>query len=223
MSDFVLIPSMRRVFIPMLYQAANHSSSAISAPTGMSTPFGPTHPSPWKDLGVVLDFHRRQERITSIRGWPRVFLKMKTNLVGIFSIVAAGLLAGCSTFSSRVEERRATFAALSHDDQIRLKAGTINVGDTPDMVYLALGKPDEKRINKTAAGNEEAWIYRLYSQEYRGEAYYRWLPYHAWGGRRARYFYGPISEPVYESVERELARVVFRDGKVSLVSQTQGK
>jgi len=62
-------------------------------------------------------------------------------LISSGALWCLGALAGCSTVSSRIQEKSAAFAALSPVKQDALRQGTIEEGDTPDLVYIALGKP----------------------------------------------------------------------------------
>lgn len=63
----------------------------------------------------------------------------------------------CSTSDSRIQERGAAFAQLDPATQAAIRRGELAPGFTPDMVYMALGRPW-----KTEAGPEgdERWIYR---------------------------------------------------------------
>src|ERR1044071_9082890 len=102
---------------------------------------------------------------------------MKTRIALMAMAVAASslsFLAGCSTFQSRARVRSETFESLPPGEQQRLKRGTINVGDTQDMVYIALGSPEERRTTTTADGDHQTWIYRTYWEQYEGTA---WLGY----------------------------------------------
>jgi len=151
---------------------------------------------------------------------------MKSRWMGLYvGGFLAGMLAGCSTFSSRVGEKRAVFEGLAHADQIRLKTGAINIGDSPDLVYIALGNPDERRIHKTATSTEEIWIYYIYRDPSRGGSHFYWQSYPGWyGGRRRAHplYYRPLWEPMPLLQESEFARIVFIEGKVSSVNQREG-
>ena len=68
----------------------------------------------------------------------------------LLAAAAALLLAGCSTFESRSKEKAAVFNSLDTSTQERLKKGEIALGDTAEMVYLALGNPDERTIREAA-------------------------------------------------------------------------
>jgi hypothetical protein len=68
-------------------------------------------------------------------------------------------LAGCgSTMTQRIEEKSGEFAALTPEEQAEVKAGVIKVGQSKDVVYMALGQP-----SVTEAGEGmETWVYRNY-------------------------------------------------------------
>jgi len=131
------------------------------------------------------------------------------------------LLTGCNTFERRAQKKADVFAALSPEAKVRLENKVINVGDSPDMVYIALGTPDEKRVTTSATGETVTWLYNRYWQEYRGEAY---------GGfvrRTVRdpqtgatsFYLEPVSRPIYAEREEPIMRVLFVDGKVTVVEQ----
>ena len=132
------------------------------------------------------------------------------------------LAAGCSTFERRAEKKSATFNALDTATQVRLKAGQLQVGDTEDMVFISLGKPDEQRQRTTPEAQTVTWVYNNYWQEYRGEAIV--------GSRRVEvrnksggvsYYYEPIRQPVYETRQQERLRVTFAGGKISVIEQAK--
>lgn len=133
-------------------------------------------------------------------------------------------LAGCSTFERRSKEKSYVFNALDPATQARLKERNIAVGDTMDMVYIALGVPDEKREKLERTGSETVWIYNAYWQEYQGEALlgYRRVVFFDRRSKTYRVFYEPVRESVYSQHEEERIRVVFKDGKVTVIEQAKG-
>ncbi|HEY0968980.1 MAG TPA: membrane lipoprotein lipid attachment site-containing protein [Opitutaceae bacterium] len=140
----------------------------------------------------------------------------------LFLVVAAAL-AGCSTFERRAEEKSATFNQLDEATRQRLKDRDITVGDTQDMVYIALGVPDEKRDRLSLDGSETTWVYNAYWQEYQGQAlvgYRRHVVFDP-GSRRYRVYYTPVSQSVYAEREEERIRVTFNNGTVSSVEQVK--
>src|SRR5687767_4276483 len=96
---------------------------------------------------------------------------MKTPLPFVTTLLAAvtlSLLAGCNTFKSRARQMSGVYDQLPASEQQRLERGSINVGDTPEMVYIALGNPDERRDVLTADGSQNVWVYKTYWQQYEG-------------------------------------------------------
>ena len=85
----------------------------------------------------------------------------------IVHIVAAGALAlffaGCMTAAERRAERinqnQALFMQLDSAAQSRVSQGLIAIGDTPAAVWLALGEPDKRTSDTTAAATVEIWQY----------------------------------------------------------------
>lgn len=138
-------------------------------------------------------------------------------------LLALTLLSGCNTFERRAQKKADVFATLSPETKARLENRAIQVGDSFDMVYIALGEPDEKRQTTTAKDQKVTWIYNQYWQEYQGEA--------SGGFRRVAvrdkltgtysYYYEPVSRPVYTQRQQAYLRVVFTDGKVSVIEQAK--
>jgi hypothetical protein len=133
---------------------------------------------------------------------------------------AALLLSACSTISSRINEKSTVFNSLDPATQAQIQHGDIGIGFTPDMVYMALGKPDAKRYRRTADGTAETWIYSTYYDYYDGFAY---AGYHRWGGWGPRGFYrmywGPVYPPAYSPLSNDDIRVTFRNGTVASIDQ----
>ena len=87
---------------------------------------------------------------------------MKKPSLLIFALVACAF-AGCETTSgpsARIQEKATVFGTLTPYQQANVQKGVIEVGDTPDMVYIALGQPS-KRTTPDAADNE-LWTYEKY-------------------------------------------------------------
>ena len=85
----------------------------------------------------------------------------------IVHIVVAGALAlvftGCMTAAERRAERinqnQVLFMQLDSATQSRVSQGLIAIGDTPSAVWLALGEPDKRTSDTTAAATVELWQY----------------------------------------------------------------
>ncbi|MDB6095035.1 MAG: hypothetical protein JWM32_2597 [Verrucomicrobia bacterium] len=78
---------------------------------------------------------------------------------GVCVAVLAIVSACQNTIASRAQEMSATFASATPEQQQTMKEGWLNYGFTPNMVYIALGKPDEI---KTTEHKEKIWVYRNY-------------------------------------------------------------
>ncbi len=82
-------------------------------------------------------------------------------------ITSALLLAGCaSTPQDRISQNRAIYESFPAEVQRKISAGQVDVGFTPDMVSLALGKPDQKLIRADAGGQSEVWVYEKHKPQF---------------------------------------------------------
>ena len=114
-------------------------------------------------------------------------------------------------------------STLDSATQARLKAGEIRLGDNEDMVYLARGTPDEKKLTTTTSGQTNTWVYNRYWQEFRGDTV---------GGVQTRLRRDPttgvtttymeqVYRPVYTDRIQAILRVTFAEGKVSAIETPQ--
>ncbi|HTQ31857.1 MAG TPA: hypothetical protein VMI53_11670 [Opitutaceae bacterium] len=141
-------------------------------------------------------------------------------------LLLAGLglaLAGCSTIDSRIREKQDSFNRLDPSTQAKLRQGIVEVGYTPDMVYIALGSPDERHELTTGKGDETTWIYKTYYEQYEGMAHvgYRRIVFFDPATRIYHIYYEPVSTPVYSEQEEDNIRVTFVNGKVASIEQTK--
>ncbi len=149
---------------------------------------------------------------------------MNRRLLSTFMLAASlGFLAGCQTVDDRIKEKPEVFAKLDTATQDKVKQGIIDLGFTEDAVYLALGKPDQRRESITADGKSTTWIYNTYYERYDGT---RFAGYH----RRVyfdrhlntyRVYYQPVYADVYRPEVEERIRVTFQNGKVTVIEQTK--
>jgi hypothetical protein len=145
---------------------------------------------------------------------------MKTALRVLLSVFVLAL-AGCSTVGSRIKEHATEFNQLDPETQTKIRQGTVAVGFTPNMVYMALGAPDAKRHRLSRGGSTETWIYNTYYQTYEGTQlvdYHRWYRYDRFH-RRYFVYWGPAYADVYRTHREEKIRVTFRDGEVASIDQ----
>lgn len=134
------------------------------------------------------------------------------------------LFAGCQSVESRIKEKPEVFASVDRATQEKIKQGIIDLGYTEDMVYLALGNPDQKRESVTASGRTLTWIYNTYYTRYEGTAmmgYHRRVYFDPYL-RTYRLYYMPVFADTYSEDKEERIRIVFTDGKVSSIEQAKG-
>ncbi len=152
---------------------------------------------------------------------------MKTRFL-IFALSAVALLlgSGCQTVDTRIKKQPEVFAKFDPITQDKIKHGIIDLGFTEEMVYLALGTPDKKREIVSTQGRAVTWVYGTYYQSYYGGFY----GYGGYGGYYGHYgpgywpyrgFYYPGYSSVYVTTHDDRLRVVFKDGKVSVIEQTK--
>jgi hypothetical protein len=145
---------------------------------------------------------------------------MKTRL---FLVLAMLAFAGCSTFQKRAGEKSAVFAGLDAATQENLRKGVVELGYTKDMVYIALGQPDERKEKVAKDGKDETWIYQAYSTEYRGTAtvgYRRWATYDP--VRKVLWtYYEPVTQDIYRDHIEDRIRITFHGDKVSVIEQVK--
>jgi hypothetical protein len=146
--------------------------------------------------------------------------------IHLLSLLALLAFSGCQTVETRIKEKPAVFASLDKTTQDRIKEGVIGIGYSEDMVYLALGSPDQVRESVTADKHTLIWIYNSYIPHYDSAfmtSYYRYpygypYPYYY---RPYAYYYPPYAlGPTYTEKEERI-RVTFNDGKVSAIDQVK--
>ena len=148
-------------------------------------------------------------------------MKLPLSLSLAVAAVAVSLFAGCNTFQSRARQMSGVYDQLPASEQQRLERGAINVGDTPEMVYIALGNADERRDIMTADGTQTVWVYKSYWQQYEGTAWlgYRRVIVPARNGRGYVIFHEPVTQDVYRTHVDDVIRVTFANGVVQQVEQ----
>lgn len=145
---------------------------------------------------------------------------MKSISSGIlFGVAALAALSGCNSFNTRARQMAGTYETLPPETQQRLERGAVNVGDTPDMVYIALANADERRDIQTADGTESVWIYRTYHDEYQGTAWMGYRRVLVPTRRGYAVYHEPIAQDIYRTHVDDRIRVTFRNGVVNRVEQ----
>lgn len=68
-------------------------------------------------------------------------------------------MASCGGVNSRIRDNERLFSSLSPEAQAQIQNGRIAQGFTEDMVYLALGKPDDKARTQSGTKSLVTWKY----------------------------------------------------------------
>lgn len=148
---------------------------------------------------------------------------MKARLFSFLAALAVLLFAGCESVDSRIAQNPQLFASLDPATQNKIKQGIIDIGYTEDMVYLALGAPDQKREARTAAGAQTIWVYSTYFERYDGThfaGYHRRIYYDRYLNTYRVYF-EPVFADAYRPEIEERIRVTFNNGRVAVIEQTK--
>ena len=138
-------------------------------------------------------------------------------------VCLALFLGGCSTIPSRIKEKSAAFSALDADTQIKIRLGRVEVGYSPDLVYIALGTPDERLTQTTKTGTSETWIYNSYRQEYLGSTRTGYRQYVVIDPKthQAVVIYEPVYSSIYRDRVDERIRINFKASQVESIEQVQ--
>ena len=78
-----------------------------------------------------------------------------------FAVLAAlaAVLSACTTVRTRITRHQAAFDSYPPAVQGKIRAGKVDVGFTREQVAIALGRPDRTYTRKTAAADQEVWVY----------------------------------------------------------------
>ena len=134
-----------------------------------------------------------------------------------------GFITGCQTVDDRIKKMPEVFASVDKATQDKIKQGIIDIGYTEDMVYLALGAPDQKRESISASGRNVTWIYNTYYTRYDGTDFvgYERRIYFDPYLKTYRVYYHPAFADTYRDEKEERIRVVFKDGKAAVIEQSK--
>ena len=149
---------------------------------------------------------------------------MKPRLL-LFTLGALALVfaAGCQSIDDRIKQKPELFAKLDTLTQEKIKQGIIDLGYSFDMVYLALGDPDEKTETISEAGKTETWVYNTYFQRFDGVAFvgYERRVYYDPYLKTYRTYFQPAYADTYRQEKEEQIRVVFKEGKATVIEQAK--
>jgi hypothetical protein len=80
--------------------------------------------------------------------------------LGMALLAVALVGAGCATTpDARIRPHRAIYEAMDPEDQLRIRRGEVQAGDSRQVVEMALGRPDRVSRVSTAEGEQEVWLY----------------------------------------------------------------
>ena len=99
----------------------------------------------------------------------------------------------------------------------------MEVGYSPDLVYIALGTPDERLTKTSTSSTTETWIYNSYRQEYLGNAHTGYRQYVVIDPktRQAVVIYEPVYSSVYRDRVDERIRINFKASQVESIEQVK--
>ena len=115
------------------------------------------------------------------------------------------------------------FARLDPATQARIRQGLIGLGFTPDMVYIALGRPDEIHSRIAAAGRTTVWTYNSYYERYEGTVHAGYRRFATWDPRTRGYrvSHEPVYADVYSEQQDTNIRVFFQSDQVTAIEQAK--
>jgi hypothetical protein len=143
----------------------------------------------------------------------------------LLCLVAAGaalFAAGCSTPETRIRQNPEVFNRLSASEQELIREGRVAIGFDQAMVRLAVGDPDRVWSRTDLEGATESWSYTAY-ESVDGFPLYTGYYHRFYGPRYGPWGYGRGFYPYYMSYparrEREVFKVVFKEGRVIAIEQ----
>jgi len=136
--------------------------------------------------------------------------------------------AGCATMrQQRAKKMPEVIEDLSSEDRGRIMAGEIAIGDSPEMVYLAWGRPGRKISIIRDDEELESWVYFGYRREYI-DTYPSWHSFDRWYYDLESDHYVLFPSPSFRyphtatyRVPYVRRRVEFSEGAVIAVEQLQ--
>jgi len=88
---------------------------------------------------------------------------MKTNPVHGLLLLLILSHAGCdpaSGIATRITERSAVFTQLTSEQKTKIEQGVVEIGFTADMVYMAMGRPQNITEKDLPLGHVSMWTYQ---------------------------------------------------------------
>lgn len=89
---------------------------------------------------------------------------MKPHCLLASLLAFAGLtFSGCETGrSARIQEKSSVYALFSDELKARVNQGSIDLGDSTDAAYIALGKPSVVSTHPSGMGEVTVWTYKRF-------------------------------------------------------------
>ena len=128
-------------------------------------------------------------------------------------LLSALTLAACASTDSRIRDHQAAFDHYPPAIQQKIRAGQIDLGFTPEMVEMALGKPDHRYQRTTAQGSSDVWGYSDDSPQFSFG-----LGGGSFGGSTG--LGGGVGISTGQTANQDKLRVVFSSGRVSAIERT---
>lgn len=142
-------------------------------------------------------------------------MKTQVSFLTVLALLATLVFAGCSTPETRIAKNPEAFNRLTPEQQQLIREGKVGIGFDQEMVKLAVGEPDRIWHRTDANGATESWSYTTYEYGDGMYLYRGWYHrYYCWGDPFYPYYLNYPSRK-----EREVFKVVFKDGKVISIEQ----
>lgn len=90
-------------------------------------------------------------------------------LANAAALLLLAISVGCqSPRTARIQENAALFASLDPGTRKIISDGLFNYGFTPELLYMALGKPNRVSPSETDPGRVQYWVYKNFLWEKEG-------------------------------------------------------
>ena len=141
---------------------------------------------------------------------------IRTGIVTAVAMLLLMIATGCATPESRIKKHPEMFSAFPPEVQERVRLGEIRVGDTSDMVYIALGHPDRVYTRQTSHAALEVWAFTEHNYRHDYRPVRARVAHHDSDGR-LRHGYQTDWVRVEWTEEYEALRVEFLDGGATAI------
>ncbi|MEX2382826.1 MAG: hypothetical protein WD490_10610 [Opitutales bacterium] len=153
----------------------------------------------------------------------RIFWKQSLGFLILPLVVL--LAGGCQTVERRIEQQAELFATFDPAVQRMIRDEQVDLGFTPEMVEIAWGPPDLKRVVRSEKGETHLWTYVNRHSVFAGRRF-AGFDHEVFFDHRTkthRTFMRPVYVDLYRTVETDWGHVEFEDGKVvSITRADQG-